>query len=108
MNEEIGLNVNLKSYQKYVRHLAKTKGYNQELFYLFSRLIQEAGELLDAIWQKEPPKRIGEEGADLLHFFFQMIDLVPDVDIDNSMVAKIKSNYSHKKKTNQEGKMVRK
>jgi len=98
----------LNDYRESVRKLAKEKGYNQELFYLHGRMIQEGCELLDAIWQKKTPDEIGEEGADLLHFFLQMMDLVPEIDIDKSLIRKIESNYAHKKKTMVHGEMVKK
>ena len=100
--------MSLKDYQVQVRELAKAKGYDQELFYLFSRLIQEADELLNAIWQGKTGVEVEEEGADVLHFFYQMLDKVPEADIDRGMDNKIASNYTHKKKTNDKGKMVRK
>jgi len=100
--------MSLKDYQVQVRELAKAKGYDQELFYVFGRLVQEASELLDAIWQKKSDKEVEEEGADLLHFFYQMIDHRPSADIDRGMNNKIASNWTHKKKTNVKGKMVRK
>ena len=100
--------MNLSQYQTQVRELAKIKGYEQELFYLFSRMVQEGSEMLDAIWQGKSDAEVAEEGADLLHFFFQMLDKRPKANIDQALVAKILSNYKHKKKTNQKGKMIRK
>lgn len=98
----------LKEYQFQVRKLAETKGYNQELFYLFGRMIQEASEMLDAIWQNKSDEEVTEEGADLLHFFFQILDKRPNADIDKAMDKKISKNYVTKKKTNDKGMMVRK
>jgi len=98
--------MSLKDYQVQVRELAKAKGYDQELFYLFGHMIQEASEFLDAIWQGKPAEEVELEGADLLHFFYQMLDKVPEADIDRGMDNKITSNYTHKKKTNEKGKMV--
>ena len=100
--------MNLRQYQEEVSNLAKEKGYNQELFYLFGRMIQEASEMLDAIWQNKSDEEVSEEGADLLHFFFQILDHRPNANIDRGMLKKIASNYVHKKKTNVQGKMVRK
>jgi len=100
--------MNLKDYELKVEKLAKEKGYNQELFYLHSRMVQEGSEMLDAIWQGKSDEEVAEEGADLLHFFFQIIHLKPKSDIDKAMNDKIDSNYEHKKKTNVDGKMERK
>ena len=100
--------MDLQHYQKEVRKLAQEKGYNQDLFYLFGRLIQEGSEMLDAIWQGKSDEEVAEEGADLLHFFFQMLDHRPNANIDRGMLKKIASNYVHKKKTNQDGRMIRK
>lgn len=100
--------MNLKDYQVLVRDLAKQKKWDRELFYLHSRLVQESGELLDAIWQGKSAKEVEEEGADVLHFFFQMLDKIRMADIDRGMTNKIESNLKHKKKTNEKGKMVRK
>ncbi len=100
--------MNLSQYQTQVRELAKIKGYDQELFYLFSRMVQEGSEMLDAIWQGKSDKEVAEEGADLLHFFFQMLDKRPKANIDRALLLKIASNYNHKKKTNQGGKMIKK
>ena len=100
--------MNLKGYQKLVRKLAEAKGYDQDLFYLHSRLVQESCELLDSIWQGKSAISIQEEGADVLHFFFQMLDKNKLVDIDSGMLNKLKSNQINKKKTNVKGKMVRK
>jgi len=100
--------MNLKDYQLKVSKLAKEKGYNQELFYLHSRMVQEGSEMLDAIWQGKSDEEVVEEGADLLHFFFQIMDMRPKADIDVAMLKKIESNYVHKKKTNVDGKMERK
>jgi NTP pyrophosphatase (non-canonical NTP hydrolase) len=100
--------MDLKQYQREVSKLAKEKGYNQELFYLFGRMIQEATEMLDAIWQNKSDEEVAEEGADLLHFFFQILDHRPYANIERGMLKKIASNYIHKKKTNEGGKMVRK
>ena len=96
---------NLQDYQKEVRDLAKTKGYNQDLHFLFSRLVQEGSELVDAIQLGESDDKVGEEGADVLHFFFQIIDHRPKVNLDKSMSKKITSNYSNKKKTWEDGKL---
>jgi NTP pyrophosphatase (non-canonical NTP hydrolase) len=98
--------LNLKQYQAEVTKLAKEKEYDQELFYLFGRLVQEASEMLDAIWQNKSDEEVAEEGADLLHFFFQMLDKRPYANIDRAMLKKIASNYVHKKKTNEFGKMT--
>ena len=100
--------MNLREYQAEVTKLAKEKGYNQELFYLFSRMIQEASEMLDAIWQGKSDEEVAEEGADLLHFFFQILEHRQYANIDREMLKKIASNYVHKKKTNEGGRMVRK
>ncbi len=100
--------MNLRQYQEEVRKLAKIKDYNQELFYLHSRMVQEGCELLDAIWQGKSDEEVAEEGADLLHFFFQMLDHRPLANIERGMLKKIASNYVHKKKTNEKGTMVRK
>jgi len=100
--------MNLKDYQHEVMELAKTKGYNQDLHYLFSRMVQEGSELVDAIQLGKPDEEVGEEGADVLHFFFQILEKRPKVNIDSSLSKKIASNYTHKKKTWQDGKMVRK
>jgi NTP pyrophosphatase (non-canonical NTP hydrolase) len=100
--------MNLKGYQEKVGKLAKEKHYNQELFYLHSRMVQEGSEMLDAIWQGKSDEEVAEEGADLLHFFFQLMDLRPKANIDDAMIKKIASNYINKKKTNEGGKMMRK
>lgn len=100
--------MNLGQYQAEVRKLAREKGYNQELFYLFGRMVQEGAEMLDAIWQGKSDKEVAEEGADVLHFFFQMLDHRPYANIDRGMLMKIASNHVHKKKTNVGGKMVKK
>jgi len=100
--------MNLKQYQEEVRKLAKLKDYNQELFYLHGRMVQEGCELLDAIWQGKSDEEVAEEGADLLHFFFQMLDHRPFANIERGMLKKIASNYVHRKKTNEGGKMIRK
>lgn len=100
--------LNLRDYQIKVRKLAKKKGWDQELFYLFGRMVQEGGELLDAIWQGKSIKETEEEGADTLHFFFQILDHEPKANIDRGMNNKVASNYVNKKKTNVGGKMVRK
>lgn len=100
--------MNLRDYQLQVRELAEKKGYDQELFYLFSRLVQEASELLDAVWQNKSDEEVTEEGADLLHFFFQILDKRPNADIDKAMDEKIAKNHVTKKKTNEKGMMVRK
>jgi len=100
--------MNLKDYQNEVRDLASTKGYNQDLHYLFSRMIQEGSELIDAIQLGKSDDEVGEEGADVLHFLFQILEKRPNVNIDSSLSKKITSNYLHKKKTWQDGKMVRK
>ncbi len=100
--------MNLKDYQLKVGKLAKEKGYNQELFYLHSRMVQEGSEMLDAIWQGKSDEEVSEEGADLLHFFFQIMAMRPKADIDVAMLKKIESNYVNKKKTNEDGKMTRK
>jgi len=101
--------MNLKEYQEKVAKLAKDKGYNQELFYLHSRMIQEATEMLNKIWYGKSDEEVAEEGADVLHFFFQLLELRPKADIDDAMLKKIASNYIHKKKTKEyDGSMVRK
>jgi len=100
--------MDLKQYQEEVSKLAKEKGYDQELFYLFGRMVQESGELLNAIWQGKSDEEVAEEGADVLHFFFQILDHRPYANIERGMLKKIASNYVHKKKTNEGGKMVRK
>jgi len=100
--------LNLEQYQQKVGKLAKEKHYNQELFYMHSRMIQEASEMLDAIWQGKSDEEVAEEGADLLHFFFQIMDLRPKAKIDDAMLKKIASNYINKKKTNEDGSMIRK
>lgn len=99
--------MNLKAYQDKVEDLAEQKGYNQETFYLFSRMIQEGSEMLDALWQEKSDEEFAEEGADLLHFFFQIINKRPNANIDRAMLLKIASNYEHKKKTqDDDGKMT--
>lgn len=101
--------MNLKQYQEKVTELAKEKQYNQELFYMHSRMVQEASEMLDAIWQGKSDEEVAEEGADLLHFFFQLMDIRPKANIDDAMLKKIASNYIHKKKTKElDGSMIRK
>lgn len=101
--------MNLKEYQAKVAKLAKEKEYNQELFYLHSRMVQEGSEMLDAIWQGKSDEEVAEEGADLLHFFFQLMGLRPKADIDVAMNKKIDSNYIHKKKTKaDDGSMIKK
>jgi NTP pyrophosphatase (non-canonical NTP hydrolase) len=100
--------LNLKDYQAKVAKLAKEKGYNQELFYLHSRMIQESSEMLDAIWQGKSDDEVAEEGADVLHFFFQIMQMRPKADIDDALLKKIASNYIHKKKTNDKGSMIKK
>ena len=59
--------MNLKYYQKKILRLAKKKGFDQELFYLFGRMVQEGGEMLDAIWQGKSDEDVGEEFADIEH-----------------------------------------
>ncbi len=108
ISKEVLQKLDLRQYQEEVNKLALVKGYNQELFYLHSRLVQEAGELLDAIWQGKSDEEVSEEGADVLHFFFQMLDKKPFANIDRGMLKKIASNYVHRKKTNVDGKMMRK
>ncbi len=99
--------MNLKAYQDKVEDLAEAKGYNQETFYLFSRMIQEASEMLDAYWQEKSDEEFAEEGADVLHFFFQLLNKRPNANIDRAMLLKIASNFEHVKKTQgEEGKMV--
>jgi len=105
-NERTSLNLN--EYQKEVEELAKAKGYNQDLHYLFSRMIQEGSELIDAIQLEKSDEEVGEEGADVLHFFFQITAKRPKVNMDSSMRKKIASNYVHKKKTWEDGKLKRK
>ncbi len=101
--------LNLKDYQAKVAKLAKEKGYNQELFYMHIRLVQEASEMLNAIWQGKSDEEVSEEGADVLHFFFQLMELRPKADIDDGMLKKIASNYIHKKKTKDlDGSMIKK
>jgi NTP pyrophosphatase (non-canonical NTP hydrolase) len=100
--------LNLKEFQIEVQHLADAKGYNQDLHYLFSRLVQEGSELIDAIQLEKSDEEVGEEGADVLHFFFQIINKKPNVNIDSSLSKKIASNYINKKKTWENGKMVKK
>lgn len=101
--------MSLKEYQIKVRELAEAKGYNQELFYMFSHMIQEASELLDAIWQGKSDKEVEEECADVLHFLFQMMDKRPNADVDRGMNNKIASNFVHKKKTlAPDGSMIKK
>lgn len=100
--------MNLRDYQKKIRRLAKKKGFDQELFYLFGRMVQEGGEMLDAIWQGKSDEEVGEEFADVEHFVFQMLDHRPKINPDKALNKKIHSNYKNKKKTNEKGKMVRK
>lgn len=100
--------MNLKDYQSEVQNLAEAKGYNQDLHYLFSRMIQEGSELIDAIQLGKSDDEVGEEGADVLHFFFQIIQKRSNVNMDSSLSKKIATNYTHKKKTWKDGKMVRK
>lgn len=91
--------MNLRDYQVKIQELAKAKGYNQEPFYMFSRLIQEASEMLDAYWKEESDERFAEEGSDLLHFFFQFMELRPNANIERALLLKIASNFENKKKT---------
>ena len=100
--------MNLKYYQKKILRLAKKKGFDQELFYLFGRMVQEGGEMLDAIWQGKSDEDVGEEFADIEHFVLQMLAHRPKIDPDKALNNKIESNYKNKKKTNVNGKMVRK
>jgi phosphoribosyl-ATP pyrophosphohydrolase len=99
--------LNLRAYQDKVEELAEAKGYNQETFYLFSRMVQEASEMLDALWQEKSDEEFAEEGADLLHFFFQLINKRPNANIDRAMLLKISSNFENLKKTQgEDGKMM--
>ena len=84
--------MNLKGYQKEVDKLAKAKGYDQETFYLFSRMIQEGSEMLDALWKEESD-----------------MEKRPNANIDREMIKKIASNYESLKKTKaKDGSMIRK
>ena len=101
--------MNLRGYQEKVEELAKAKGYDQETFYLFSRMIQEGSEMLDALWQNKSDEEFAEEGADFLHFFFQFMSKRPNANIDRAMLLKIAKNYDSLKKTKAEdGSMIRK
>jgi len=99
----------LDSYRKKVEALAQKKGYNQDEAWLEAKFYKEAGELMKAIEDGEPEEVIAEEGSDMLHLYFQIMEKnARTVSLDISMNGKIASNYKKKKKTYEGGKIIRK
>jgi len=99
----------LNDFRGKVEELAKAKGYNQDEAWLEAKFFKEAGEMMTAIEDGLSEEEIAEEGSDVLHMFFQLMEKnAKSVNLDISMNNKITSNYKTKKKTYDGGKIVRK
>ena len=101
--------ITLEYYRQKIRTLATAKGYCQDLPHLISKFFIEAGELAKSVEDGATQKEIAEEGADVLHMYFQIMDkFAPEINLDESLDAKIASNYINKKKTWNGTEIVRK
>ena len=101
--------ITLEHYKQKVRTLANVKGYNQTLPHLLSKFFIEAGELAKAVEDGLTQKEIAEEGADVLHLYFQIMDkFAPKINLDEALDAKIASNFVTAKKTWNGREIVRK
>ena len=90
----------LEYFRKAVFELSKFKNWNDSEIWLERSLFVECGELAKAIEEKKSPEEIAEEGADVLHYLFQILNLrAPQVDLNKAMQDKINSNYKTPKKS---------
>ncbi len=89
----------LTSFMKSINELAITKGYNQNTGWMFWKLLTELGEYSKAIEEGKSKDVISEEGADVLHLFFQIENKHGNGDPDHSLQRKIDKNWNSKKKT---------
>jgi len=91
--------MSLKDFMLSIEKLAKAKGYNQNTGWLFWKLLTELGEYSKAIEEGKSKDVISEEGADVLHLFFQIENKHGNGYPDLSLQKKIDKNWNSKKKT---------
>lgn len=99
----------LKGYQVAVDTLARSKGWTDDLAWLGLGCFKEMGELWQAIEHKESPDKIGSEFAGVMHYLLQLMKKeAPTVDLDLALKEEIFKNFNTKKKTYENGEIVRK
>lgn len=100
---------NLMGYQREIDTLARSKGWTDDSAWIGLGCFKEMGELWQAIEKKESPEVIGSEFAGVIHYVCQLMKKhAPTVDLDEALIAEIEKNYQNKKKTYENGEIVRK
>lgn len=101
--------LNLEDYKTKIDALARSKGWTDDMAWLGLGCFKEMGELWQAIEHKESPEKIGSEFAGVMHYLLQLMKReAPTVDLDKALQDEINKNLVTKKKTYENGEIVRK
>lgn len=93
-------------YQKQVHSLAVIKTWNIDLAWVELGIFKEAGELIQAIEHSAPVEEIGKEFGDVMFYLLHTMHHF-NIDLDKALQNVIERNKVEKKKTLENGKIVR-